>query len=157
MESPMRVSIALLALLVAGCNSTPYYQDEAHYQRDYQKSVTEQDGRSPVRGDADKTQDALLERDKAAAQAYANLVKSRERQAYREGVQDTLEDFRGKMQARQGFVWEPPVVDYVEVPGAVRNGAYVPAHREAVILSPGRWIEANGEMLPTADGEGHGR
>lgn len=151
MESLMRGSALLVAVLLTACNSTPYYRDKAAYDRDYQHAVSDDDGQAQgATADAEAAERALKSGERAAAQQYRNLVGSRERQAYRDGVRDTLEDFRGKMQARQGFVWEPPVVDYVEVPGGVRNGAYVPAHREAVIVSPGRWVEANAVDLPQA-------
>lgn len=89
-----------------------------------------------------------------------NMLSKRERrvmqqseayiQAYEDGVAETLEDFRGKMNARQGFVWEPPVVEYQQMPSMVMNGALYPAHKTPVVVSPGRWVEANSIMLPEA-------
>ncbi len=68
--------------------------------------------------------------------------------AYQRGVEDTLKEFRGQMHARESFVYEPPLVDMVEMPAQVINGALYPKHTAPVIYTPGRWIESNGIELP---------
>lgn len=68
--------------------------------------------------------------------------------AYRKGVTDTLEEFEGRMRARQGFTYEPPIIEYVDMPAQVMNGALYPRHKAPVIISPGRWIESNGVPVP---------
>lgn len=69
--------------------------------------------------------------------------------AYDQGVNDTLEEFRGRMHGRSSFVFEPPVIEWVDMPAQVINGALVPAHRAQVMVTPGRWVEHNGVPVPT--------
>lgn len=97
-----------------------------------------------------QTERRVSEADKAAAEEYKRLKTSVQRQAYSDGVKDTMEEFKMRMQGRQNFVYQPPIIDYVQVPGAVVNGAYIPAHMEAVIVSPGYWVEENGVQVPAA-------
>ncbi|ULQ48336.1 hypothetical protein JN531_017025 (plasmid) [Flagellatimonas centrodinii] len=52
------------------------------------------------------------------------------------------------MRARQGFTYEPPIIEYVEMPAQVMNGALYPRHKAPVIVSPGRWVETNGVPVP---------
>ncbi len=49
-----------------------------------------------------------------------------------------MRDFKRKSSAPH-YVYEPPVIEYVEVPAQVRDGAFYPAHREPVVVRPGYW------------------
>lgn len=68
--------------------------------------------------------------------------------AYEQGVRDTVREFKSRMRARSQFVWEPPIVQEVWVPGRVVGGTFYPGHSEKVIVSPGRWVEENGVPAP---------
>lgn len=84
----------------------------------------------------------------AAISDLRAVERNRVDDAYRRGVTDTLEEFQGRMRARQGFTYEPPIIEYVEMPAQVMNGALYPRHKAPVIVSPGRWVETNGVPVP---------
>lgn len=107
---------------------------------------------------ASRSQDSLLAHKEAEDIATKEESTSRKRyepaepgfykRAYEEGVRDTMREFKSRMRAREQFVWEPPIVQEVWVPGRVLGGTFYPAHNEKVIVSPGRWIEENGVPAP---------
>ncbi|TJY57365.1 hypothetical protein E4T66_18335 [Sinimarinibacterium sp. CAU 1509] len=84
----------------------------------------------------------------SAAKEIRALHQQQITQAYDTGVRDTLEEFRGRMQGRDGFVFQPPVLDWVDMPSRVVNGALVPAHKEQVLVAPGRWVEDSYASIP---------
>ncbi|MEQ9223828.1 MAG: hypothetical protein RJQ08_11525 [Salinisphaeraceae bacterium] len=86
--------------------------------------------------------------DRLALHEYQRLSRGQAEAAYRRGVADTMEEFRGQLHGQRGFVWEEPVVEMVEMPARVINGALVPRHMSPVVISPGRWVESNGVDLP---------
>lgn len=90
----------------------------------------------------------VLRSDNTARKAYQRLSESQARAAYRDGVRDTMSEFRGRMNATKNFVWRKPIVDTVRMPSRVVNGALVPAHMEPVLISPGEWQERNSVALP---------
>jgi len=83
--------------------------------------------------------------------AVGRMSDAERRRAYQQGVRDTLRDLKGRMRAEQHFTYEPPIVEHVEVPAQVTNGAFYPAHKTPVIVSPGQWKERNGIALPTKE------
>lgn len=139
------LSVASVLLLLAGCSSTPHQRssvdEQWHAQEEKQPTLSEEDKANYVNA-----------REKAMAREYALLSDRQVREAYQRGARDTLEDFKGRMRAKAGFVWEPPLVEMVEMPAAQVNGAIYPAHRAPVIIRPGRWVEDNGVALPDLEG-----
>jgi hypothetical protein len=75
-----------------------------------------------------------------------------ERRAYAQGVKQVLEDFKGKMQASESFVYEPGVIECgVKIPGRVVNGALIPSHEECVLIKPGAHKLQQSVLLPSLD------
>lgn len=143
-NSAFKLLAVASVLVVAGCSSNP---------------PTGASGYSPKGGPVMPTPEQQeIRRAETERRAAAEIKALRQKQidrAYGEGVKDTLEEFRGRMQAREGFVYQPPVIEWVDMPGQVINGAMVPAHRQMVILSAGRWIESNGAAVPAQLVEEH--
>jgi hypothetical protein len=96
----------------------------------------------------DGTERRVSAADAAAAQEYKRIQKGVKQQAYADGVRDTMEEFKMRMEGRQNFVWQQPIIDYVWVPGGISNGAFIPGHYEPVIYTPGDWSEENGIQVP---------
>ena len=101
------------------------------------------------------TQERVNQADREALAAYTEIEKERAEALYQKGVEDTLREFRGRRNARKTFVWEPPVVENVEMPAQVINGAMYPSHRTPVIVSPGRWVYD--DKIAVYDNERHNR
>jgi hypothetical protein len=75
-----------------------------------------------------------------------------ERRAYAEGIKHVLQDFKGKMQATESFVFDPGVIECgVEIPGRVVNGALIPSHEECVLIKPGAHKLQQSVILPSLD------
>lgn len=72
-----------------------------------------------------------------------------QQQAYEAGVKDVLQDMKGKTQASERFVYQPPQVECgVRVPPQVIGGALYPAHETCVTVAPGQWVEQQPTNLP---------
>ncbi len=127
-------------LTLSGCSSAPKHQNTIFggkaKNKNYQLS------------ESDKQRYITIE-DKRAAMEFRALKEKDLTDAYKQGVQDTLSDFKGRMRARSQFVWEPPIIEMVDMPASVQNGALYPRHKTPVIIAPGRWVEENGIRLPT--------
>lgn len=149
-----------LIALCGGCASNPPppqapYSNYATASNDaaYGRSRDGQQNVSPPTSATmqDGTQKRVSAADQAAAQEYHRLTDQAKRDAYAAGVRDTMEEFKMRMEGRQGFVWQPPIIDYIYVPAAIVNGAFIPAHKAPVIVTPGRWIEENGVQVPAVN------
>jgi len=124
----MRLLILPVFLLVTACASQP----SNYYDEEYDDDSSEPKERHLHRKE-------LLERtmkDRALLDAYER------------GARDTLEDQKGRLRAQRGFVYEPPVIEYMDIPAGISNGAAYPGHKVPVILKKGRWTERNNVMLP---------
>ena len=136
------LSLTLMASALAGCSSGPRHTQISHeelvMQERYAREIVSTEDRAGY----------VRAQDKATAREHAVLGDRQMIDAYERGVRDTLEDFRGRMHARSGFVWEPPMIEMVDMPAANINGAIYPAHRAPVIIRPGRWVEEHGIALP---------
>ena len=86
--------------------------------------------------------------DKRRAYEHEAMQKGALRDSYEKGVRDTLKDFKGRMRAKSNFTYEPPVIDVIDMPAVVKNGALYPRHRVPVIIKQGHWVENNGVALP---------
>jgi len=135
------VLAGLLGTLLTGCASSEVLPQKTILDDDYNPK----DGISL--SESDKQRGITLEGKRAAARMRA-LQDEELKGAYAQGVRDTLQDFKGRMRARSQFVWEPPIVEMVEMPAANMNGAIYPRHVTPVIIAPGRWVEENGVRLP---------
>lgn len=100
------------------------------------------------------TQKRLDTADEAARLAYERIGQQALTDAYADGVRDTMEEFRGRTHGREGFVWEPPVIERVRVPAQIVNGFFRPEHVAPVVVSPGRWVEENSVQLPYSNTAG---
>lgn len=107
-----------LAVLVAGCATTGSVTVEPP-DDEAEAAEAESGSGEPKKTGPELTQEAL-------------------RDAYEQGVRDAIRDFKAKSSAPH-YVYEPPVIEYVEVPAQVRDGAFYPAHREPVVVRPGYW------------------
>lgn len=72
------------------------------------------------------------------------------RNAYEQGVRETLQEYKQRLRARQEYVYEPPLVQDVDMPARIVNGTFYPAHRQKVIVKPGRWVQENAIPAPEA-------
>lgn len=70
------------------------------------------------------------------------------KRAYEQGVRDTLQEYKQRMRAREQYVYEPPLVQEVDMPARIVGGSFIPAHKEKVIVRPGRWVLENGVPAP---------
>ncbi len=118
------VGIAAGLALLTGCASSPREAPPAPEGAAAQQAETPQE----VRDEA--AQDAAV------------------REAYERGVRDVLEDYRGRMRASEHFVYEPPVIEYVDMPAEIRSGALYPSRSEPVIISPGGYRSQQGITVP---------
>jgi hypothetical protein len=124
-----------------GCTSNPapqpYIPDEEPAVQDKRAKLSQEDYAAYI-----------TLKDKAVGIEHNTITEQQRREAYKQGVSDVLEDFKGRMRAQEGFVYEPTLIEYVEMPAAVHNGAMYPTHKVPVIVRRGRWIERNGVALP---------
>lgn len=147
MASHSRISVCLVALLslggLSGCASSgPTGVDRGPTHT----GPTLGPRARAIHPDQQIAREAEAER--KAADEIRRLREGERNRAYAAGVQDTMEEFRGRIHGQRGFVYEPPVIERVQMPAAVRNGALIPAHEASVIVSPGRWIEQNNVGMP---------
>lgn len=70
------------------------------------------------------------------------------KRAYEQGVRDTLQEYKGRMRAREQYVYEPPLVQEVDVPARIIGGTFYPEHKQKVIVRPGRWVQENSVPAP---------
>lgn len=150
MRSSWLSSLTVLALVLGvGCATEPGYKYAQ--ERD---ALRAREGKDHISNDTvfpDEqrgTMDRVTDADRAALLEYRRASRAEAERAYQDGVRDTMEEFKGQMHGRSNFVWEPPLVEMVDMPTQVINGALVPAHKAPVIISPGRWVEHNNVQLP---------
>jgi hypothetical protein len=127
--------------------------------RQTNNEVTWHDGQTTVADDKLSSEDEanyVRAKEKAIAKEFSVLEGRQLKDAYEQGVRDTLEDFKGRMRASSGFVWEPPLIEWVAMPAQQINGAIYPSHKAPVIIRPGRWVEENGITLPDVESPGIG-
>lgn len=139
-HSIKKLASACVVLLMYGCASGPAPQPaefEGEVVEDERAKLSKEDYSAYIRM-----------KDKAVAIEHHVLTEQQRREAYKQGASDLLEDFKGRMRAQAGFVYEPTLIEYVEMPASVQNGALYPAHKVPVIVRRGRWIEQNGVALP---------
>lgn len=136
---------AFFVVSVSACSTYSHEQDIARNNAFEQED--EIDITTVTLTAEDKANRITLE-DKRAALKMLSLQENKLKSAYENGVRDTLEDFKGRMDARKVFTYEPPVVEYVEMPAQVINGVLYPARVQPVFVTPGRYIENNGILLP---------
>lgn len=87
--------------------------------------------------------------DRTQETAVAAKQREIETRAYKEGVRQTLTDFKGKMRARDRFTWQPPIVQCgTRIPSRVVNGALIPSHETCVTISPGHYTEEAPDYVP---------
>lgn len=146
--------VLLFALLAAGCSTSGYRSVEEHAENHERPryALVDAEGNTV----AQVSESTYLEIDAAAREreeSYQRAMRAEGMHEYERGVRDTLEEFKGRRDAREGFIWEPALVEQVWVPGQVVNGAFVPGHYEHVVVRPGGWIEANSVGLPVEKSE----
>jgi hypothetical protein len=69
----------------------------------------------------------------------AELKKSYD-EGFRAGKEIVAAEFRTRSELNHPYVWKPPMISEVDMPGRVLNGVMIPAHRELVIVRPGYWV-----------------
>lgn len=131
--------VAAFGIVLAGCAHSP--------SATHSYGPTDQKG-GPRTLTPDQQALRQAEAEHRAAEELRRARQGEINAAYDQGVQNTLEEFRGRMQARQGFVYQPPIMEWVDMPAQVTNGALLPAHKQLVIVSPGRWVEDNYAGIP---------
>lgn len=146
-------SLAIISalLFMGGCASHAPAPSYAHLSDDPWEAGSASAAHRDTPGGEDRA-NYVRAQEKAMAREYAVLHERQLRDAYEKGARDTMEDFKGRMRAQAGFVWEPPMVEMVDMPAQQINGAIYPAHRAPVIIRPGRWVEYNGIALPDLEG-----
>lgn len=141
-------SALLAAVLLSACASEPVGPPPRGDVNAYLRpEVTNRLDREGVAFDAESIE-RMMEADAAASAEMGRVRKEDIQDSYAQGVRDTVEEFRGRMHGRAAFVYEPPMIEYVEMPAQVVNGAMIPTHKEAVIVAAGRWVEANNIAIP---------
>lgn len=70
----------------------------------------------------------------------SNIRQNTYEEGFRAGMKSLATEFRTKEEMNKPYVWRPPLVSEVDMPARVVNGVMIPAHTEAVIVSPGYWI-----------------
>lgn len=142
---------ALIGAVVAltACVSDPGLRYAEQRDAAIEKARAEKHQGLPYSTEHDSIQ-RVLRADTKAREGYRMLSSQQARAAYREGVNDTMAEFRGRMNATRTYVWQKPIVDTVHMPSRVVNGALVPAHMEPVLIAPGEWQERNGVALPNS-------
>lgn len=135
------------AILLGACTSDPGVRYAKERDAAIEKARAEKHHGLPYTTEHDSIQ-RVLRADTKAREGYRRLSSQQSRAAYREGVEDTMAEFRGRMNAVRTYVWQKPLVDVVEMPSRVVNGALVPGHMEPVLIAPGQWQERNGVALP---------
>lgn len=147
------VSVAVLVALCAGCAGDPGMRYAKQRDKALERQRQEQRDGLPVSSEQDSIA-RVLAADNRARDAYRRVSRQQQQSAYRQGVEDTMAEFRGRMNATENFVWQKPIVDVVRMPSRVVNGALVPAHKEPVLIAPGEWEARNGVALPNSTYEG---
>jgi len=138
-------ALAAALVLIGGCVKRVEPPPLSEAEIAHASGQTARTSSRPPRGDTDNPE-ANDDRRKEVEKFL--LSEQGARAAYRRGVRDTMEEFRGRREGRERFVWQPMLVEHVEVPAGIRNGAFRPSHTEPVIVSPGRWVEHNRVQLP---------
>lgn len=142
-SSTKRLSLALTGVLLTGCAASPYQSTPSAWQ--------DQDSFPPQAVSNGDRAAGVSARDKSALIQHGLLTERQRREAYEQGVRDTLQDFKGRMRAQAGFTYEPPLVEVIDMPARQVNGAIIPGHKTPVIIRRGRWVEHNGVALPEVD------
>lgn len=153
--------ICTLPLLVAamtmtlGCSSTSRPDDARNGAQNKPAAQDNRRAQTPPNDSQGRAQSAEM----ARSEGFRNRVVRRKalENAYERGVRDILEDFRGRTRASEGFTYEPPVIEYIEMPARAINGAVYPSHEQPVIYRSGRWVERNGAQYPTPPGSANRR
>jgi len=141
------INVFILCSLFSILNGCSTYTYESNIARNNAFDTEDDDiGLSPQ----DRANRVTLE-DKRAALKLRTLHEKDKRAAYEAGVRQTLNDFKGRMQAREVFTYEPPMVEYVKMPAQIINGQLRPSRIEPVLISPARVIENNGILLPESN------
>jgi hypothetical protein len=125
----LAVSAAVLCLWISGCTTEP-----------------SKDTLQAQQAEADKVSNEESDARKRYQPADPNFYK----RAYQDGVRDTLREYKSRMRARETFVYEPPILQEVWIPGRVIGGTFYPGHAEKVIVAPGQWVEENAIPAPVA-------
>jgi len=73
-------------------------------------------------------------------QASCDELKKAYDEGFRAGKEIIAAEFRTRSELNQPYVWMPPLISEVDMPGRVVNGIMIPAHRELVIVKPGYWV-----------------
>jgi hypothetical protein len=59
--------------------------------------------------------------------------------AYRRGVREALRHLAAGLDGDPRWTWVAPLAQEVWVPPQIRQGVYIPGHREWVLIEPGQW------------------
>lgn len=153
-SSTVVLMLTVSALLLGGCasNPDPYGVYQSEDDQNYSYSIDDE-GVMTEANQAHLTEEDqhryLSIEDKEAALKFRALKERELLNAYQLGAQHVLEDFKGKLAGQKGFVYEPPVIECIEFPAGVYNGAVYPAHCQPTVLRPGGFVERNSIMLPS--------
>ncbi len=60
-------------------------------------------------------------------------------EAYRQGVRDAVRQLTEGLGRDPRWTWVAPIVQEVWIPAQVLQGAFIPGHREWVMIQPGHW------------------
>ena len=80
-------------------------------------------------------------------QASCDELTKAYNEGFRAGKEIIAAEFRTRSELNQPYVWKPPMISEVDMPARVLNGVMIPAHRELVIVRPGRWVRTE-NLLP---------
>lgn len=71
------------------------------------------------------------------AKNYQRAVKQQVSQILEEGHDKVLSDYH----------WNAPLVQEISIPGHIDQGAFIPEHKELVMIKPGEWIKEPDDLV----------
>jgi hypothetical protein len=77
-------------------------------------------------------------------------------QGYRKGAREQMDRIVDKFQGNHFpyYQWSTPIVQEVKVPAHIAGGAFVPEHKELVIIKPGEWMRESAYPIDNQE-KGH--
>jgi hypothetical protein len=93
-------------------------------------------------------EDASIMNSELSSEPTRNMTDL-EIQAYEAGVQDVINDFKGKMDSGKRYVVRRPIVDCnVTIPSRVIGGIYYPEHQGCLEFAPGDIKQKDDIQMP---------
>ncbi len=69
--------------------------------------------------------------------SYQHAVKQQVSQILEEGHYKVMPDYH----------WSAPLVQEISIPGHIDQGAFIPEHKELVMIKPGEWIKESEDFV----------